>query len=70
MLFDGGESTQLAVRNETHDFSCLYSGYHCSLTVGYLFSRPIQLTLPILPPAEAHRGVLNYLYIEAPKTGR
>ncbi len=67
VLFDGGESTQLAFRNAGTSFSYVPSGYQYSFTVGYLFQRPIQFTLPILPPDEAHRGVLNYVYVTAPR---
>ena len=64
LLFDGGESTQLAYRQNKGDYRYLFSGYEYSYTIGYLFQRPLLLTLPILPPSEGHRGVLNYLYID------
>jgi len=66
LLFDGGDSTQLAFRQPDDGFHYLLSGYQYSFTVGYLFQRPLLFTLPILPPSEAHRGVLDYLYVEAP----
>ena len=65
LLFDGGESTQLAFRQPEGGYHYLFSGYQYSYTVGYLFQKPLLFTLPILPPSEAHRGVLNYLYVEA-----
>jgi hypothetical protein len=67
LLFDGGESTQLAFRDSKGGFRYVDSGYQYSFTVGYLFQRPLVATFPILPPGEAHRGVLNYLYIDAPR---
>jgi hypothetical protein len=67
LLFDGGESTQLAYRQADGSTHEVASGYQYSTTLGYLSHRPLLLTLPILPPAEAHRGVLNYLYVQAPE---
>ena len=66
VLFDGGDSTQLAFRNPQGNFSFLPSCYQYSFTLGYLWQRPLRFALPILPPEEAHRGVLNYLYVDAP----
>jgi hypothetical protein len=66
LLFDGGESTQLAYLQTKDEYRYILSGYEYSYTLGYLFQRPLLLTLPILPPSEAHRGVLNYLYVEGP----
>ena len=66
LLFDGGESTQLAFSQGEGGYHELLSGYQYSYTVGYLFQRPLLFNLPILPPSEAHRGVLNYLYIDGP----
>jgi hypothetical protein len=66
LLFDGGESTQLAFRQAKGGYHELLSGYQYSYTLGYLFQRPLLFNLPILPPSEAHRGVLNYLYIDGP----
>ena len=70
VLFDGGESTQLAFRDTGDSRRYLLSGYQYSFTVGHLFQRPLRVTLPILPPDEAHRGVLDYLYVEGPTTIR
>jgi hypothetical protein len=67
LLFDGGESTQLAVRRADGGFTCVPSGYQYSFTLGYLYQRPLRFTPPILPPSEAHRGVLNYLYVDGPQ---
>jgi hypothetical protein len=66
ILLDGGESTQLAFYQPGGKFRELLSGYQYSFTVGYLFQKPLLFTLPILPPGEAHRGVLNYLYVDGP----
>ena len=66
VLFDGGESTQLAFRRPDGGYHYVSSGYQYSFVAGYLFQRPLLLTPPILPPAEAHRGVLNYLYFDGP----
>lgn len=63
VLFDGGESTQLALL-QPGGYHILDSGYQYSFTIGYLFHRPLVVTLPILPASEAHRGVLNYLTIQ------
>jgi hypothetical protein len=64
--FDGGESTQLAFLQPGDRYHVLDSGCQYSFTVGYLFQRPLVAAFPILPPSEAHRGVLNYLFV----TGR
>ena len=69
LLFDGGESTQLAYREAGGDFRYLPSGYQYSYTLGYVFERPLLATLPVLPPGEGRRGVLNYLYIAGPRDG-
>ncbi len=66
LLFDGGESTQLAFRRPDGQYTIVPSGYQYSFTTGYLFRRPLRFTLPILPPSQAHRGVLNYFYIDGP----
>jgi hypothetical protein len=66
LLFDGGESTQLAFRGPEDMYHYFSSGYQYSFTVGYLFDRPLRFNLPILPPSEGRRGVLNYLYINGP----
>jgi hypothetical protein len=66
VLFDGGESTQAAFRRADGSYFLLPSGYQYSFTVGYLRERPLRFTLPILPPCEAHRGVLNYFYVAGP----
>ena len=66
LLFDGGESTQLAYREGDDRFRYLFSGYQYSYTLGYFFERPLLFSLPILPPGEGHRGVLNYLYVAEP----
>ncbi len=66
LLFDGGESTQLAFRQARGNFREIPSGYQYSFTLGHLHQRPLLFTLPILPPAEARRGVLNYLQITGP----
>jgi hypothetical protein len=65
LLFDGGESTQLAFERSPGTYHEVGSGYQYSFTVGYLFQRPLVATFPILPASEAHRGVLDYLYVVA-----
>jgi hypothetical protein len=66
LLFDGGESTQLAYWQNDGSYHYIFSGYQYTYTIGYLFQRPLSLSLPVLPPSEGHRGVLNYLYIDGP----
>ena len=66
LLFDGGESTQLAFRQVGGGFREIPSGYQYSFTLGHLYECPLLFTLPILPPAEARRGVLNYLQVTGP----
>jgi hypothetical protein len=63
LLFDGGESSQLTFETSPGTYHELDSGYQYSFTLGYIFRRPLVATLPILPPSEAHRGVLNYLFV-------
>ncbi|MEI9998099.1 MAG: phosphodiester glycosidase family protein [Verrucomicrobiota bacterium] len=65
LLFDGGESTQLAFRRADGGFRYVATGYQYGFTLGYLWQRPVIFTPPILPPAEGRRGVLDYLYVEA-----
>ena len=67
LLFDGGESSQLSYRQADGDFRYLPSGYQYSYTLGYILERPLLVTLPILPPGEGRRGVLNYLYVAGPE---
>jgi hypothetical protein len=66
VLFDGGESTQAAFRQPDGSYFFVPSGYQYSFTLGYFLERPLRFTLPILPPSEAHRGVLNYFYVTGP----
>jgi hypothetical protein len=68
VLFDGGESTQLAYLKAEDAYGYVNAGYQYSFTVGYLFQRPLVVNLPILPPSEAHRGVLNYFYVGGPRS--
>jgi hypothetical protein len=68
LLFDGGESSQLAFRDANDGFHQVPSGYQYSFTLGHPGQRPLLFTPPILPPSEAHRGVLNYLYVTGEKT--
>jgi hypothetical protein len=69
LLFDGGESTQLAYRERDGSYFLLPSGYQYSFTLAYFRERPLRFTLPILPPSEAHRGVLNYFWVDGPVDG-
>ena len=66
LLFDGGESTQLAYRQSDGQYHYILSGYQYTYTLGYVFQRPLTFSLPILPPSAGHHGVLNYLYIDGP----
>ena len=68
LLLDGGRiDPSWRFIHPGDSFHYLASGYQYSFTLGYLFQRPLRFTLPILPPSEAHRGVLNYLYVDGPK---
>lgn len=40
VLFDGGESTQLAWRTGQDSYTTSYCAWHLSYTVGYLWERP------------------------------
>ncbi len=62
VILDGGQSTQMAYRQNAHT-RFLDGGYHIARTLGYCHQRPLQLYLPMLPPAQSHGGVLNYLYV-------
>jgi hypothetical protein len=68
ILLDGGESTQLAYRRRPDDYVYVTSvGYHLSRTLGYWRQRPLRVFVPMLPAAQSHGGVLNYLTIEGPR---
>ena len=66
VLFDGGNSTQLACRDKTGTMMFLESLAPYSVPIGYLRARPLQALIPMSSPALGHWGVLNYLYIEGP----
>jgi len=63
VLFDGGESTQLAFETGDGDVTMTHSSYHFSRTPIYLNRKPIRFVWPMLPPFEANGGVLNYFYV-------
>lgn len=67
VLFDGGESTQLAYKQSDGNHRFISSAYQISRTFGYWNGRPLRAYLPLLPPEPNHGGVLNYFYIAAPK---
>ena len=67
VLFDGGESTQLAYRKNDGNNVFISSAYQLSRTFGYWRGRPLRAFLPILPPSPNRGGVLNYFYVAAPR---
>lgn len=67
VLFDGGESTQLAYKESDGRTVFISSAYQLSRTFGYWRSRPLRVYLPLLPPSPNHGGVLNYFYVAAPR---
>ena len=64
VLFDGGESTQIAYGGKNPII--VRSGYMLGKTLSYWNQRPLRVTFPLMPP-EMNGGVLNYFYITAPK---
>ena len=64
VLFDGGESTQLAFRTSHGDWFNSHSSYHFTRTPFYFNRKPLRFMLPMLPNFEANGGVLNYFYVE------
>ena len=64
VLFDGGESTQLALRTET-GVLMTHSSYHFTRTPLVINGKPLRFVLPMLPAFEANGGVLNYFYLAA-----
>ena len=67
MLFDGGESTQIALRKSDGSHCFISSAYQLSRTFGYWRGRPLRAYLPLLPPSPNYGGVLNYFYVAAPR---
>jgi hypothetical protein len=63
IIVDGGDSTQFAIRRPEGTYQVRRSGYQLSWTFGYLRNRPLRAFVPALPPAEAHVGVMNFLYL-------
>ena len=64
VLFDGGESTQLAFRTSHGDVFNSHSSYHFTRTPFYINRKPLRFVLPMLPGFEANGGVLNYFYVK------
>ena len=62
VLFDGGESTQLAFRAQ-NGVTMTHSSYHFTRTPFTIKGKPVRFVLPMLPEFEANGGVLNYFYI-------
>ena len=63
VLFDGGESTQLAFRTSEGDVFNSHSSYHFTRTPLYINDKPVRFVLPMLPGFEANGGVLNYFTV-------
>ena len=62
VLFDGGESTQLAFQTSSGVFNS-HSSYHFTRTPFCINRKPVRFVLPMLPGFEANGGVLNYFYL-------
>ena len=67
ILLDGGDSSKLAYRGRAGEYVSVTSGYLLSRTLGYWHGRPLRFFVPMLPAAQSQAGVMNYLYVEAPK---
>lgn len=65
VLFDGGESGQIAYRDSDARWRWIHSSYHLSRTAGFVNQRPLRAVLPMLPPLLANGGVLNWFYVKA-----
>lgn len=63
VLFDGGESTQLAFRTNEGGVFSSHSSYHFTRTPLYINGKPLRFVLPMLPNFEANGGVLNYFFV-------
>lgn len=63
VLFDGGESGQIAYRNENGKWRWIHSSYHLSRTPAFWNKRPLRAVLPMLPPTLANGGVLNWFFV-------
>ena len=63
VLFDGGESTQLAFRTSEGSVFHSHSSYHFTRTPFYINDKPLRFVLPMLPNFEANGGVLNYFWV-------
>ncbi|BCM94265.1 hypothetical protein IAD21_06168 [Abditibacteriota bacterium] len=63
VLFDGGESGQIAYRDKGERWRWVHSSYHLSRTAGFWKARPLRAVLPMLPPHLANGGVLNWFYV-------
>jgi hypothetical protein len=70
VLFDGGESTQLAYADHRGRSLVSHSAWHLSRTLGYWRGRPLRIYVPLLPAAANDGGVLNYLYLDGPAQSR
>lgn len=65
VLFDGGESGQIAERDFRGRWQWTHSSYHLTRTPGFWNQRPLRFVLPMLPPTIANGGVLNWFYVSA-----
>lgn len=63
VLFDGGESTQIAMDLYGTGVEFSHSSYHFTRTLGFLNNRPLRIVWPMLPPSQANGGVLNWFYV-------
>ena len=63
VLFDGGESGQVAFRDGGH-WNWIHSSYHFSRTPFFIGEKPVRIVWPMLPPTVANGGVLNWFYVK------
>lgn len=69
VLFDGGESGQIAYRDEAARWRWVHSSYHISRTPFFWHDKPLRAVLPMLPPTLANGGVLNWFIIKSKTRG-
>lgn len=63
VLFDGGESSQIAFRDENRKWRWIHSSHHFSRTPAFWNRLPLRIVWPMLPPTVANGGVLNWFYV-------
>ena len=64
VLFDGGESGQIAYRGANGRWNWVHSSYHFTRTPLKIAGRPLRITGFALPPQNANGGVLNWFYVK------